>query len=545
MKKKAQIFISSTYKDLKDERQAAVSAILKAGHIPAGMELFTAGDESQMETIKRWINESDIFMLILGGRYGSIEPTTGLSYTELEYDYAVNSGMPYFAVVIEESALEQKVKDNGRDVIETENTKQLNTFRKKVLSRTSAFFMDVQDIKLAVFETVSDFLARYEFKGWISGDEIPDIQSFTDQINKLREENKLLTQDRNALDAGAVFTPSEETEFNHIRQKLDREINIKHPLYKIGEQEKNEIKIGQDEYNFNLLSAIIAFVGKGYHRFSKSNLEHLLSDELNKTHPPTGTLEIKRGHSHGSIKDNFALELQRYGLGKLIEQDSYRLPEFSTCKFTEKMYRFVYWLEYNGYNLKIRFEFVTMTEEPISEIPLPITKVPALQTIKAIDRELNFKVQRNNWRTTEESVIAAQQEFEKLCNELEIRINKSNCEAETFNISFSREGQNQSRISSMGFSLDIIWHCEYKHTVDGSLLTAICNKTKFDIEGIQSFEEQQENYFKHEFDIDMDKNLKIVWKKRADDYDLITCDLAVTLLTDLVEAIHKRVAFGK
>jgi hypothetical protein len=52
MKKKLQVFISSTYKDLRDERQAAVSAILKAGHIPAGMELFTSGDESQMETIK-------------------------------------------------------------------------------------------------------------------------------------------------------------------------------------------------------------------------------------------------------------------------------------------------------------------------------------------------------------------------------------------------------------------------------------------------------------------------------------------------------------
>ena len=49
---KFQIFVSSTYIDLTDERQAAVEAILKAGHIPAGMELFTAGDESQLTTIK-------------------------------------------------------------------------------------------------------------------------------------------------------------------------------------------------------------------------------------------------------------------------------------------------------------------------------------------------------------------------------------------------------------------------------------------------------------------------------------------------------------
>ncbi len=66
MTKKMQVFVSSTYLDLKAERQSAVDAILKAGHIPAGMELFAAGDESQLETIKKWIDNSDIFMLILG-----------------------------------------------------------------------------------------------------------------------------------------------------------------------------------------------------------------------------------------------------------------------------------------------------------------------------------------------------------------------------------------------------------------------------------------------------------------------------------------------
>jgi hypothetical protein len=110
LKRKLQVFISSTFTDLIEERQAAVSAILKAGHIPAGMELFTAGDQSQMTIIKNWIDESDVYMLILGGRYGSIDKISGLSYTELEYDYAVSKNKPLFAVVIRESALEIKVK---------------------------------------------------------------------------------------------------------------------------------------------------------------------------------------------------------------------------------------------------------------------------------------------------------------------------------------------------------------------------------------------------------------------------------------------------
>jgi hypothetical protein len=91
-KEKLQVFISSSFTDLKQERRAAVEAILTAGHIPAGMELFTAGDESQMNVINRWIDESDIYLLILGGRYGSVEPLTKKSYSHLEYEYAVEKG---------------------------------------------------------------------------------------------------------------------------------------------------------------------------------------------------------------------------------------------------------------------------------------------------------------------------------------------------------------------------------------------------------------------------------------------------------------------
>lgn len=56
------------------------------------MKLFKAFDESQKETIKKWINESDAYILILGGRYGSIDDSTGKSYTHWEYDYAGKIG---------------------------------------------------------------------------------------------------------------------------------------------------------------------------------------------------------------------------------------------------------------------------------------------------------------------------------------------------------------------------------------------------------------------------------------------------------------------
>ena len=110
-RRRLQVFVSSTFKDLIPERQAAVEAILAAGHIPAGMELFTSGDESQMDVIRQWIDESDVYMLILGGRYGSVEKKSKKSYTQLEFEYAVGKGTPLFSCVVSPEAQEARIKN--------------------------------------------------------------------------------------------------------------------------------------------------------------------------------------------------------------------------------------------------------------------------------------------------------------------------------------------------------------------------------------------------------------------------------------------------
>lgn len=188
MDRRLQVFVSSTYTDLIAERQAAVGAILKAGHIPAGMELFTAGDQGQMDIIRQWIDESDVYMLILGGRYGSIEPTSGLSYTELEFDYAVSQNKPLFAVVMRPHVLEARVKAHGLAVAETDNKALLKAFEQKVLSNVSSFFEDEKDIKLAVFETLPVLQSKRDMVGWIRGDQVIDSAPFREQNERLQRE---------------------------------------------------------------------------------------------------------------------------------------------------------------------------------------------------------------------------------------------------------------------------------------------------------------------------------------------------------------------
>ena len=196
MKKKLQVFISSTYKDLQDERQAAVEAVLSTNNIPAGMELFKAGNNSQWETIKRWINDSDVYMLILGGRYGSIEPTSKKSYTHLEYEYAISQNIPVFATVLSDNFLADKVKNgqNADDIYEHDNKALYEEFKELVMSKMVKPVDDCKDIKLAIHESISELKDEYDFEGWTRGVSDSTYRNLVEQNSKLVQENKELKE---------------------------------------------------------------------------------------------------------------------------------------------------------------------------------------------------------------------------------------------------------------------------------------------------------------------------------------------------------------
>ena len=198
MKKKLQVFVSSTYEDMLTERQAVIEAILKAGHIPAGMELFNAGDRTQLEIIKRWIEDSDIFVLILGGRYGSLEPKIRKSYIELEYRYAKKLKKPHFAVVIREDALLEKIKKYGDKVQEQVNIFEYKSFRKLVLNKMSYLYKDIKDIQLSIFQNIRQY-ENANLSGWISGKDVRNIEEVLKENIELRKLNDAVQNKLNKM----------------------------------------------------------------------------------------------------------------------------------------------------------------------------------------------------------------------------------------------------------------------------------------------------------------------------------------------------------
>ena len=195
VKKRLQVFVSSTYTDLIEERQAAVEAILNAGHIPAGMELFAAGDESQMEVIKQWIDESDVFLLILGGRYGSIEPKSGKSYVHLEYEYALSKGIALFSCVLKDADARATQLGDIAKYIERENPRQYKEFSELVQSeKIVKYWSDAKDIKLSIMQTLQNFSRRDNLIGWVRGDQQVNLAEITTEMTRLSEENGKLRE---------------------------------------------------------------------------------------------------------------------------------------------------------------------------------------------------------------------------------------------------------------------------------------------------------------------------------------------------------------
>jgi len=202
--KKLQVSISSTYSDLLEERQACVETILQAGHIPAGMELFAAGSETQLDTIKRWIDASDVYMLLLSGRYGSLDPKTKLAYTEVEYRYALEKKKPVFAVVMSDGFLDTKIAQVGRSVFEQDNVDKYRKFKKLVLSKIVKFFYSLDGIKLAIFQSMIEIDSRYNLEGWVRGSEVVDVKPLISQISLLTQENADLKKEITSLRKNGV-----------------------------------------------------------------------------------------------------------------------------------------------------------------------------------------------------------------------------------------------------------------------------------------------------------------------------------------------------
>jgi len=162
-RRRYEIFVSSTFEDLKEERRQIQEYIISQGHLPVGMELFNAGNEDQWHIIQRVIDQCDYYVLIIGGRYGSTK--NGVSFTQREYRYAKKLKKPVIAFVLSARG-EQKLTLEKLDR-DPEKQKLLSAFKQEVESR----YVHHWDDSLTLMDKVKDQLLRWMESrpqaGWI------------------------------------------------------------------------------------------------------------------------------------------------------------------------------------------------------------------------------------------------------------------------------------------------------------------------------------------------------------------------------------------
>ncbi|MDO3398670.1 DUF4062 domain-containing protein [Mycolicibacterium neoaurum] len=209
-----QVFVSSTYVDLVEERQAIIQALLELECIPAGMELFVATDQDQWDLIKAVIDLSDYYLLIIGARYGHVTEEN-ISYTEKEYNYAVEQDKPIVAFVHgNPDTVPQGVTDKDNDKAE-----KLAAFRERVRNGSDGKRRNVGEFKTAdelaakVSRAISIAMRKYPGVGWVRGDQAMTVETQKElldlkkQIDALESEKaaaqSALVEDINGLAQGS------------------------------------------------------------------------------------------------------------------------------------------------------------------------------------------------------------------------------------------------------------------------------------------------------------------------------------------------------
>jgi len=163
-----------------------ISALLQIDCFPAGMELFPAADDDSLTLIKSVINDSDYYLVILAGRYGSVHGPSGKSYTHLEYEYAVDSGKPTIAL------LHSNPGSLAADRTErTEETRKLfEAFSAELKKKNCRYWTDRAELTAAVFTGVQHLKKTRPALGWTQNTTLSD-EGLKDELLRVRREMEM------------------------------------------------------------------------------------------------------------------------------------------------------------------------------------------------------------------------------------------------------------------------------------------------------------------------------------------------------------------
>lgn len=207
MDKKYQVFVSSTYEDLKVERAAVFSCLLDNNCIPTGMEQFPASPMSQWQYITKMIDISDYYLLIVGGRYGSIDVDEDISYTEKEFNYARGKKIPVIAFLYEHP---EKISFEKSEQSQ-EGREKLEKFRYKIenCGVHVNFYNGENDLKYKIAMSLPKLISDFPAVGWVRADQVEEMVKDSEYISSIKSMQESLLQMQKMLSGQIEHTTTE------------------------------------------------------------------------------------------------------------------------------------------------------------------------------------------------------------------------------------------------------------------------------------------------------------------------------------------------
>lgn len=290
--KRYQVFVSSTYEDLKEERTEVLHALLELDCIPCGMEYFPATDDSQWQYIKNMIEMCDYYLLIMGGRYGSMDEA-GMSYTEKEYRYAIEKNIPVIAFY-HNSPDSLPVNKTDDDPVKKQKLIEFRNFIQRKLCKA---WETKEQLGAIASRSMIQLMKSDPRIGWVRADQITNEENLKELLTAKKKIEELQNQlnEKNKYEINSDSLASGEDK-----------INLSYYIWR-GSSYKGGWNLVKDDENFTWNELFDYFAPKLTIGLATSMFHSLLNQYLNDK------LEVKHRKDIDDLK-----ELVKYDIYSLI-----------------------------------------------------------------------------------------------------------------------------------------------------------------------------------------------------------------------------------
>ena len=170
-------FVSSTYVDLKLRAANGCRCSPTSKLCALGMEFFPSTGADQWHLILESIAAADFCVFIIGGRYGSVAPDTGMSWTHREYREAVRQGKPMVILIHRDLAQ----LPGGRVELSSDARTALEVFKAELQGAHGCrYFTDAAEILTGLYVSVAALKQNGSIEGWIPAGARPVAVQETD-----------------------------------------------------------------------------------------------------------------------------------------------------------------------------------------------------------------------------------------------------------------------------------------------------------------------------------------------------------------------------